>query len=91
MEQNLPSQQKTSLLRRFLPYLLRYKGILVFDLVCAGLTTLCELVLPLMLRAITNRAAENLASLTLGFILQCRFVKQIGRRTGKECSSLRAS
>ncbi len=70
MEQNLPSQQKTSLLRRFLPYLLRYKGILVFDLVCAGLTTLCELVLPLMLRAITNRAAENLASLTLGFILQ---------------------
>ena len=33
MEQNLPSQQKTSLLRRFLPYLLRYKGILVFDLV----------------------------------------------------------
>ena len=70
MEQTLPSQQKTSLLRRFLPYLLRYKGILVFDLVCAGLTTLCELVLPLMLRAITNRAAENLASLTLGFILQ---------------------
>ena len=70
MEQNLPSQQKTSLLRRFLPYLLRYKGVLVFDLVCAGLTTLCELVLPLMLRAITNRAAENLASLTLGFILQ---------------------
>ena len=70
MEQNLPSQQKTSLLRRFMPYLLRYKGILVFDLVCAGLTTLCELVLPLMLRAITNRAAENLASLTLGFILQ---------------------
>ena len=70
MEQNLPSQQKTSLLRRFLPYLLHYKGILVFDLVCAGLTTLCELVLPLMLRAITNRAAENLASLTLGFILQ---------------------
>ena len=57
-------------MRRFLPYLLRYKGILVFDLVCAGLTTLCELVLPLMLRAITNRAAENLASLTLGFILQ---------------------
>lgn len=70
MEQSLPSQQKTSLLRRFLPYLLRYKGILVFDLVCAGLTTLCELVLPLMLRAITNRAAEDLASLTLGFILQ---------------------
>lgn len=70
MEQNLPSQQKTSLLRRFLPYLLRYKGVLVFDLVCAGLTTLCELVLPLMLRAITNRAAEDLASLTLGFILQ---------------------
>ena len=59
MEQHLPPQQKTSLLRRFLPYLLRYKGILVFDLACAGLTTLCELVLPLMLRAITNRAARQ--------------------------------
>ena len=70
MEQHLPPQQKTSLLRRFLPYLLRYKGILVFDLVCAGLTTLCELVLPLMLRAITNRAAQDLSSLTLAFILQ---------------------
>ena len=70
MEQHLPPQQKTSLLRRFLPYLLRYKGILVFDLVCAGLTTLCERVLPLMLRAITNRAAQDLSSLTLAFILQ---------------------
>ena len=70
MEQHLPPQQKTSLLRRFLPYLLRYKGILVFDLACAGLTTLCELVLPLMLRAITNRAAQDLSSLTLAFILQ---------------------
>ena len=64
MEQNLPSQQKTSLLRRFLPYLLRYKGILVFDLVCAGLTTLCELVLPLMLRAI-DPGAVSYTHLTL--------------------------
>ncbi len=38
---------------------------------CApALTSLCELVLPLMLRAITNMRRQNLASLTLGFILQ---------------------
>lgn len=64
------SVSQPPLLQRFLPYLMRYKGILMFDLVCAGLTTLCELVLPLMLRAITNRATEDLSSLTLGFILQ---------------------
>ena len=64
------TQSTGALLRRFSPYLSRYKGILCLDLFCAALTTVCELVLLMMMRAITNRGAENLASLTLSFILQ---------------------
>lgn len=43
------------LLESFLPYYGRYKKILIFDLFCAALTTLGELILPLMLRYITNQ------------------------------------
>lgn len=64
------NQTKPAPLRRFMPYLLRYKGILLFDLVCAALTCVCELVLPLMVRAVTNMGAENPAGLTVAFILR---------------------
>ena len=53
-----------------MPYLLRYKGILLFDLFCAALTCICELVLPLMVRTVTNMGAENPAGLTVGFIVR---------------------
>ena len=64
------NQTKPAPLRRFMPYLLRYKGILLFDLVCAALTCVCELVLPLMVRVVTNMGAENPAGLTVAFILR---------------------
>ena len=38
------------LLKSFLPYYGKYKKILILDLFCAALTTLGELVLPLILR-----------------------------------------
>ena len=44
---NDPSQQHIgtpALIRRFAPYLMRYKRILIFDLFCAALTTLCDIV-----------------------------------------------
>ena len=41
------------------------------DLLCAGLTTVCELVLPMIVREITGRATENIAELTLDLILKC--------------------
>ena len=57
---------KTSkLLKRFLPYYGKYKGIMIMDLFCAALTTVCELVLPLILRYITDVGMRNLASLTV--------------------------
>ena len=52
------------LLKRFLPYYGKYKRILFFDLLCASLTTIGELVLPMMLRYITNEGMRDLASLT---------------------------
>ncbi len=72
----MASEKKTEkmnygkLLKKFLPYYRPYKKILVFDLFCAALTTLCELVLPLIVREITGRANENIASLTLEFIIK---------------------
>jgi len=62
---------KTStLVRRFLPYFKRYKGTVAFDLLCASLTTVCELVLPLIVSEITDRAAVDPASLTVQFVLK---------------------
>ena len=42
---------------------------MAFDLCCAALTTVCELVLPLIVRTITNRATYDVASLTVPFVL----------------------
>ena len=43
-----------ALMRRFLPYLIKYKGVLFFDLFCAALTTLCDIALPTIMRTLTN-------------------------------------
>ncbi|MBR2926604.1 MAG: ABC transporter ATP-binding protein [Clostridia bacterium] len=59
------------LIRRFLPYYKKYKWIMVFDLFCAALTTLCELALPMIVRKITGAASEDVASLTMSLILRC--------------------
>lgn len=63
-------QSSGPLLRRFWPYLRKYRGILVLDLFCAALTCLCDVVLPLILRTITNTAMDNAAALTVGLILR---------------------
>ncbi len=68
-----PTQRamKTSvLIRRFLPYFRKYLPILAFDLVCAALTTVCDLVLPLIVRNITSLAASDLAALTVSYVLR---------------------
>ena len=58
------------LIRRFAPYYRKYWKIVVFDLFCAALTTICELVLPLIATSITRRATTDLASLTVAFVLK---------------------
>ena len=42
--------KKQGLMRRFWPYLRKYRHILLLDLFCAALTTLCDMVLPLIMR-----------------------------------------
>lgn len=54
------------LMKRFLPYYKKYTPTLVLDLICASLTTVCEIVLPLIMKEITNAGM----SLTLNFILR---------------------
>ncbi len=43
---------------------------MAFDLFCASLTTVCELVFPMLLRYITNQGMQDLASITVGMILR---------------------
>ena len=43
---------------------------MAFDLFCASLTTVCELVFPMVLRYITNQGMQDLASITVGMILR---------------------
>ncbi|MBR0535329.1 MAG: ABC transporter ATP-binding protein [Clostridia bacterium] len=73
MKPNTPkNERKTStlkLLKRFLPYYKQHGKTLTFDLFCAALTTLCELVLPLFVRFITNAAIEDISLLTAKTIL----------------------
>ncbi|WP_278729578.1 ABC transporter ATP-binding protein, partial [Anaerotruncus colihominis] len=52
------------------PYFKKYRGVLALDLFCASLTTVCELVLPLMVRFITERGMNDMASLTVALVLK---------------------
>lgn len=66
-----PKNYKTTeLFRRFLPYYKKYRKTLVFDLFCAALTTVCELVLPLIMRYITNEGINDLANLSVEIIVR---------------------
>ena len=63
--------KKKSTLKKFLPYYKPHLPVMISDLFCAGLTTVCELMLPLIVRKITGAATEDIASLTLELILTC--------------------
>lgn len=63
-------KKKKGLLKSFLPYFKNYKFILICDLLCAALTTVCELVLPMIVRKITETATSNTLALTTSLILK---------------------
>lgn len=52
-----------------MPYFKGYRGTMALDLFCASLTTLCELVLPMIVRFITDKGINDLAGLTVKMIL----------------------
>lgn len=57
------------LIARIFPYFKPYKSTLFFDLFCAALTTVCEMVLPMIIRRITNTAIADVAQLTVSMVL----------------------
>jgi len=59
---------------RFAPYFKKYYKILILDLFCAALTTVCELVLPLIIRYITNEGLRDLAALSVRTIAGLGFL-----------------
>ncbi len=56
------------ILKRFSPYMFKYRGILIMDLFCASLTTVCDLVLPMIMRYITNAGISDTMALSLSVI-----------------------
>jgi ATP-binding cassette subfamily B protein len=63
-------KKKKGNLRRFLYYFGKYKWILILDLFCAALTTICTLVLPMMIRTITSLASTDIEALTMELIIK---------------------
>ncbi len=66
LDRQMPARE---LLRSFIPYFARYKGMLLFDLFCASLTTVCEIVFPLIVRSVTNRAMASPEEITVTWVL----------------------
>ena len=67
-------KRTSKLLKRFLPYYKKYWKTMVFDLFCASLTTICELVLPLIVRFLTDKGINDLGSLSVSIILKVGFL-----------------
>lgn len=59
-----------SLIKSVIPYFNRYRNILFIDLLCAGMTTASEMILPLILRYLTNVGIAEPGSLTLNLIVR---------------------
>ncbi|MEE1042356.1 MAG: ABC transporter ATP-binding protein [Clostridia bacterium] len=70
MKTNDKQMKMGYLLKRFIPYFKNYKGILVLDLICASLTTVCELVFPMLVKYITEMGINNIEELTVSIILK---------------------
>ena len=56
LKQGARTYSTGELIRRFWPYLKKYRHLLLLDLFFASLTTLCDIVLPMIMRWLTNSA-----------------------------------
>ena len=70
MKSNEKSYKTSVLIKRFMPYYKKYLPTVIFDLFCASLTTVCEIILPLIMREITNAGMSDISRLTVDFILK---------------------
>ena len=62
--------QSLRVFQRFMPYFRPYMGVMLLDLFCATLTTVCDLVLPLIVRFITGTITTDAAALTIAVVLR---------------------
>ena len=62
--------KNSELLKRFLPYYKKYIPTVVFDLFCASLTTVCEIILPLIMRNLTDAGINDTSLLSVQYILR---------------------
>lgn len=62
--------KQTRLMKRFMPYFKPYWKTLALDLLCAALTTLCEIVLPMLVRYIAQVGIDDITKLTVELILK---------------------
>ena len=60
------------LIKKFIPYYKDYKNILAIDLFSAFLTTVCELILPIILSTLTDHASNS--SLTYSIIIKLTLI-----------------
>lgn len=74
MQQPVRTMKTSSLIKRFLPYFKKYWKVLALDLFCAALTTLCDLALPMIVRNITDLATNDIALLTVQYVLRIGMV-----------------
>lgn len=62
--------KQSYLIKRFYPYFKPYRKILIFDLLCAAFTSVCDLVLPLIIRFITDTVNLDPANLTINLVVK---------------------
>lgn len=70
----MKKNKKKGDLVRFLPYYKPYIPIILIDLLCAALSTVCELVFPLIVRKITNTAMDETQTLLFSNVLRLGMV-----------------
>ena len=59
-----------ALIGRFWPYMKKYRKLLFLDLLFASMTTVCDIVLPMIMRRMTNSAMGTAAPLTTQLVLR---------------------
>lgn len=67
-QQTTTKKSNLELMAILRPYYKKNAGLLAKDLFCAALTTVCDIVLPLILSRITDTATRDVANLTVAFI-----------------------
>ena len=70
MSKDKKTKGKLSSFKLFVPYYKPYIWLIVIDLLCAVFSTVCELVLPLIVRHITDTAINTPAMLTINLVVR---------------------